>query len=87
MPGSADEPPSAALEGLNEPFNSWLAVRFGTRAVIVTDRTPLTCVFQAPGVGLEPTTYGSTVPEKSSRAVHVRPPRPKKAATDSAIVY
>ena len=30
----------------------------------------------APGVGLEPTTYGLTVPEKSSRAVHLRPPRP-----------
>jgi hypothetical protein len=44
-------------------------------------------IFAAPGVGLEPTTYGSTVPAKSSRAVHARPPRPEMAVMDSTVVH
>jgi hypothetical protein len=40
----------------------------------------------APGVGLEPTTYGLTVPEKPSRAVHVRPPRTRSRGRMSSSV-
>jgi hypothetical protein len=42
----------------------------------VRQKPPSACGFTAPGVGLEPTTYGLTVPENSSRADHIRPPRP-----------
>jgi hypothetical protein len=42
------------------------------------------------GVGLEPTTYGLTVPRKSSGAVHVRPPCPDMAVrlpSSSTVVH
>src|SRR3990170_930277 len=43
-------------------------------------------VVAAPGERLELSTYGSTAPERPSRSVHVRPPRPETAVMDCTVV-
>ena len=45
-----------------------------------------TCWSVRSGGGIEPTTYGLTVREKPSRAVHVRSPRPEMAVKSSTLV-